>query len=711
MKILNRLMLFAVVFSMITACNNNENKTDNSQNDTDMEDITSNPFYEVSDLPFQVPDFDKIENKHFLPAIKEGMKQHLEEIEAIANNEEEPTFENTLVAMEKSGQMLNRVYAVFNLLTGANTNDVLQEVQEEVSPKMAAHSDAIYLNEHLFERISTIYTNREELDLDSESMHLLKDTYNKFVRAGAQLDSENKEILKELNQREASLSTQFVNRSLKANQKAAFEVEDKELLAGLSDSEINSLEKDGKWVIPMNNTTQQPNLQDLENREIRQQLFERAWSRAEQNDENDTRDIVKELATIRAKKSEILGFPNYSAWKLQDQMAKNPEVVEAFLNDLVDPTVKKAKKEGEDVQALIDKQGGDFKAQPYDWNFYAEQIRKEKYDLNENEIMQYFDLYKVLEDGVFYAANQLYGLEFSRRTDIPVYHKDVRVYEITEEDGSIVGLFYGDFFKRDNKRGGAWMSNIVSQSKLLNTKPVIYNVCNYTKASEGSPNLISFDNVITMFHEFGHALHGFFADQQYPSLSGTRTPRDFVEFPSQINEAWALEPSVLKNYALHHETGEVMPEELIQKIKNASTFNQGYALGELLAAAQLDFQWHTISTDTEIKDVLEFENQALENTKMKMDLVPPRYRSSYFMHIWGGGYASSYYAYLWTEMLAYDATAWFQENGGMTRENGDYFRKMILSRGNTKDFAELYKDFRGQEPQIQPMLESRGLVD
>ena len=711
MKILNRLMLFAVVFSMITACNNNENKTDNSQNDTDMEDITSNPFYEVSDLPFQVPDFDKIENKHFLPAIKEGMKQHLEEIEAIANNEEEPTFENTLVAMEKSGQMLNRVYAVFNLLTGANTNDVLQEVQEEVSPKMAAHSDAIYLNEHLFERISTIYTNREELDLDSESMHLLKDTYNKFVRAGAQLDSENKKILKELNQREASLSTQFVNRSLKANQKAAFEVEDKELLAGLSDSEINSLEKDGKWVIPMNNTTQQPNLQDLENREIRQQLFERAWSRAEQNDENDTRDIVKELATIRAKKSEILGFPNYSAWKLQDQMAKNPEVVEAFLNDLVDPTVKKAKKEGEDVQALIDKQGGDFKAQPYDWNFYAEQIRKEKYDLNENEIMQYFDLYKVLEDGVFYAANQLYGLEFSRRTDIPVYHKDVRVYEITEEDGSIVGLFYGDFFKRDNKRGGAWMSNIVSQSKLLNTKPVIYNVCNYTKASEGSPNLISFDNVITMFHEFGHALHGFFADQQYPSLSGTRTPRDFVEFPSQINEAWALEPSVLKNYALHHETGEVMPEELIQKIKNASTFNQGYALGELLAAAQLDFQWHTISTDTEIKDVLEFENQALENTKMKMDLVPPRYRSSYFMHIWGGGYASSYYAYLWTEMLAYDATAWFQENGGMTRENGDYFRKMILSRGNTKDFAELYKDFRGQEPQIQPMLESRGLVD
>lgn len=711
MKILNRLMLFAVVFSMITACNNNENKTDNSQNDTDMEDITSNPFYEISDLPFQVPDFDKIENKHFLPAIKEGMKQHLEEIEAIANSEEEPTFENTLVAMEKSGQMLNRVYAVFNLLTGANTNDVLQEVQEEVSPKMAAHSDAIYLNEHLFERISTIYTNREELDLDSESMHLLKDAYNKFVRAGAQLDSENKEILKELNQREASLSTQFVNRSLKANQKAAFEVEDKKLLAGLSDSEINSLEKDGKWVIPMNNTTQQPNLQDLENREIRQQLFERAWSRAEQNDENDTRDIVKELATIRAKKSEILGFPNYSAWKLQDQMAKTPEVVEAFLNDLVDPTVKKAKKEGEDVQALIDKQGGDFKAQPYDWNFYAEQIRKEKYDLNENEIMQYFDLYKVLEDGVFYAANQLYGLEFSRRTDIPVYHKDVRVYEITEEDGSIVGLFYGDFFKRDNKRGGAWMSNIVSQSKLLNTKPVIYNVCNYTKASEGSPNLISFDNVITMFHEFGHALHGFFADQQYPSLSGTRTPRDFVEFPSQINEAWALEPSVLKNYALHHETGEVMPEELIQKIKNASTFNQGYALGELLAAAQLDFQWHTISTDTEIKDVLEFENQALENTKMKMDLVPPRYRSSYFMHIWGGGYASSYYAYLWTEMLAYDATAWFQENGGMTRENGDYFRKMILSRGNTKDFAELYKDFRGQEPQIQPMLESRGLVD
>jgi len=706
MKILNQLALLVAIFT-ITACSNNENKKE-----TTVEKLSkSNPFYQESTLPFHVPDFNTIKDEDFKPAIEEGMKLQLEEINAIANNTDEPTFENTLVEMEKSGQMLNRVYRVFNLLTGANTNENLQEIQEEQAPKMAAHRDAIYLNGKLFERIAALYENKEELKLDSESKHLLEFYYQKFIIAGAKLSEEKKAALKKLNEEEASLGAQFVNKLLAANKAAAFVVEDKELLAGLSENEISAAAQDGKWVISLQNTTQQPDLQNLTNRESRQHLFENSWNRAERGDENDTREVIERLASLRAQKAEILGFPNYSAWKLQNQMAKDPETVEKFLKNLVPPAVAKAKAEGQDIQSLIDKQGGDFKAKAYDWNFYAEQIRKEKYDLDENEVKQYFEVDKVLEDGVFFAANQLYGLTFKEREDIPVYQEDVRVFEVLEEDGSTIGLFYVDFFKRDNKRGGAWMSNIVGQSKLLGTQPVIYNVCNFNKASEGQKSLLSFSNVITMFHEFGHALHGFFADQKYPSLSGTATPRDFVEYPSQINEHWALNPKVLKNYAVHYETGEPMPQELIEKIKNASTFNQGYALTELLAAAQLDMQWHTISSDDEIEGANQFEKTALENTGLNLELVPPRYRSSYFMHIWNNGYASSYYAYLWTEMLDGDTYSWFEENGGMTRENGQRYREMILSKGNTKDFAELYRDFRGRDAEIQPMLKSRGLVD
>ncbi len=676
-----------------------------------------NPLMRPSTLPFQAPDFSKIKNSDFKPAFEEGIKRQRTEIENIANSAEEPTFENTLVPLEKSGALLTRVDNIFEMLSGANTDSVLQSLQEEIAPKLAAQHDAIYLNENLFQRIKQIHQKKNDLNLDPESARLLDYYYDEFVRAGANLPSAEKEKLKKLNEEEALLSAKFTNKLLAAAKAGALVVDEKAALEGLPESTLKSAAqnaeengKAGKWLLPLQNTTQQPALQWLENRDTRRQLFEASWTRAEKGDENDTRETIKRLAELRAEKAKLLGFPNYAAWNLQDQMAKTPETVRDFLKKLVPPATANAKKEVEDLQAVIKQENGNFKLQPWDWNYYAEKIRKERYDLDDDQLKPYFELFNVLENGVFYAANQLYGLTFNRRDDIPVYQPDMRVYTVVDKDGTEMGLFYCDFFKRDNKSGGAWMSNVVGQSKLLGTKPVIYNVCNFTKPASGEPALITWDDVSTLFHEFGHALHGLFADQVYPALSGTSVARDFVELPSQFNEHWALDPKVLMHYATHYETGQPMPQELVDKIKKSTTFNQGYALTEILAAADLDMEWHTVPAGKDINSVDEFEAKALKRTNLDIAEVPPRYRSSYFLHIWANGYSAGYYAYLWAEMLDEDAFAWFQENGGLTRENGQRFRDMILSRGNTEDLSKMFVAFRGHEPDIQPMLKDRGLI-
>lgn len=651
-----------------------------SSSDTTEESISpSNPFVNASKLPFQAPAFDQIKDSDFKPAIEEGMKQQQIEIAKIADQTEPATFDNTILAIEKSGQLLGRVNRVFGLLTGANTNPDLQKVQEEEAPKLTANNDAIYLNTKLFKRVESVYQERAKLKLDPEALRLVEYYYQKFELAGAKLSEADKEKLKELNKEESSLATKFSTQLLAAGKDLA-------------------------------NTTQQPPLQGMADRVARQKLFEASWNRAEKGDANDTRKLISRIAQIRAQQAQLLGFKNYATWKLQDQMAKTPEAVEAFFQRLVPAATAKARTEAKDIQAVIDQQKGGFKLEPWDWTFYAEQVRKAKYDLDENQVKPYFELNKVLESGVFYAATQLYGITFKERKDLPVYQKDVRVFDVMDKDGSQIGLFYGDYFKRDNKNGGAWMDNMVPQSKLMDTKPVIYNVCNFTKPAAGQPALISFDDVITMFHEFGHGLHGLFANQQYVSLSGTNVARDYVEFPSQFNEHWASDPKILKNYAVHYKTGEAMPQSLLDKIKKASSFNQGYEFTEALSAAELDMQWHTLPANAPLQDVNKFEAEALKKTHLNLTEVPPRYRSSYFLHIWSNGYAAGYYAYSWTSMLENDAFSWFQQNGGLSRANGQRFRDMILSKGNTEDLGKMFFNFRGHQPDIKPMLIKRGLL-
>ncbi len=672
---------------------------------------SGNYFYAASELPYGTADFSKIKTQDFKPALLEGMKQQLEEIKKITDNKEAPTFENTLIELEKTGQLLSRVSNVFGLLTGADTNEELQAIEEELSPKFAAHSDAIYLNEALFARIKVINEQKASMDMDGESLRLLNHYYQAFELAGANLAKEEQEKLKQLNGEIASLNTKFSNQLLAAT-KAGGVTFTKEELVGLPDNELEGYkQEDGSYLISLLNTTQQPELQSLTNKESRAKLFTASWTRAEKKDANDTRATILELVKKRAEKAAILGFDNYAAWSLQDQMAKTPAAVDHLLNQMVPAATANAKQEAADIQALINKEAEPFELTAADWNFYAEKIRKEKFDLDENEVKPYFEVNTVLEKGVFYMAEQLYGITFKARTDIPVWHEDVKVYELFNEDGSALGLFYGDFFKRDSKQGGAWMSNIVEQSTLFNTKPVIYNVSNFNKPAKGQPALISFDDVTTMFHEFGHALHGFFASQKYPTLSGTNVSRDFVEFPSQFHEHFATVPAILKNYAKHYKTGETMPDALVTKMLNAMTFNKGYGMTEMLAAASLDQAWHTVGKDANINDVDQFEKEALVQHQVALAQVPPRYRSSFFSHIFAGGYASGYYAYLWAEMLDHDAYSWMQEHGGMTRENGQTLRDQVFSKGNSEDLGELYKKFRGQEPSIQPMLKARGLVN
>lgn len=680
------------------------------------ESMASNPFLGASTLPFHAPPFDKIKEGDYRPAIEEGMKLHTAEIEKIANNPAAPTFNNTFVAMEKAGTMLARVMLAFGGVAGANTTPALQKLQEEVAPKLAAHQDAIVLNAKLFHRVEAVYNKRASLKLNPESRRLVEVTYRNFVLAGAKLSDDKKTQLKDLNKEESTLSAQFVNKLLAAAKGGALIVDDKAKLAGLSDGDIAAAAQaakdrklEGKWVLTLQNTTQQAKLQDMSDRATREALYKTAWDRTEKGDINDTRELVSRLAQLRAQRASLLGFPSYAAWKLTDQMAKTPEAAITFMQNLVSAATTRAQAEAKDIQALIDEQKGGFKLAPWDWSHYAEQVRKAKYDLDETQIKPYFEVDTVLQDGVFYAANQLYGISFKARKDIPVYQADVRVFEVFDKDGSSLALFYYDPFKRDNKNGGAWMDNFVNQSKLLGNKPVIYNVTNFTKPVAGQPALISFDDVTTMFHEFGHALHGMFANQQYPSLSGTATARDFVEFPSQFNEHWATEPRIFAHYAKHFKTGEPMPQALVDKIKKAATFDKGYGMTEVIAAALLDMKWHSLGIQAPKQDPDQFEAQSLKQDKIDLSYVPPRYRSSFFLHIWGNGYAASYYAYLWTQMLSDDGFEWFKEHGGLTRENGDRFRAMVLSRGNSEDLDKMYRDFRGKAPSVEPMLISRGL--
>ncbi len=672
-----------------------------------------NPFFSVSLLPYQAPRFDLIEDSHYRPAFDEGVRQQREEIRAIIDNPQPASFANTLEALEQSGQLLARVTRVFFAMAGAHTNPYIQSLDEQFSAELAGLGNDIWLNEALFQRVNSVYEQRETLALDGESLRLLTLTWQRFVHAGATLDPAQKAVLRALNTEAATLQSQFQQRLLGAAKSGGLVVDDRHQLDGLNDEEIAAAAEAARekglsdcWLLTLTNTTQQPQLLALRDRQTRENLFAAGWTRNQQGDEHDTRRLVLRLAAIRAQQAELLGAADYASWALTDQMAASPAEALGFMRQIAPAARARAERELADIQQVIDNEGGAFHAQAWDWFYYSEQVRRAAYAIDDAQLKPYFALERVLQDGVFWTASQLFGLRFVERFDIPVYHPDVRVWEIFDHNGEGMALFYGDYFARDSKSGGAWMDVFVEQSTLREQRPVIYNVCNYTRPQSA---LLSWDEVITLFHEFGHALHGLFANQRYASLSGTNTPRDFVEFPSQIFEHWASHPQVFAHYAKHYRSGEPMPEALRDNMLRAATFNKGYDMSELLAAALLDMRWHTLSTTSLPEEVDAFEQKILREEQLDLAAVPPRYRSSYFSHIFGGGYAAGYYAYLWTQMLADDGYQWFVEQGGLTRENGQRFREAILSRGNSTDLAELYRQWRGHDPQIEPMLENRGL--
>ncbi|HDR2465800.1 TPA: peptidyl-dipeptidase Dcp, partial [Enterobacter ludwigii] len=624
----------------------------------------TNPFFESSLLPYQAPRFDEINDGHYRPAFDEAIRQKRAEIDAIVAQTAAPDFNNTVLALEKSGAMLSRVSSVFFAMTSAHTNDDLQALEEQISTELAALANDIWLNDTLFSRVESVW--QDCAALDAESRRLAEEMYQHFVLAGARLNDAEKAELKALNTEAATLTSQFNQRLLAATKAGGLVVDYAHQLDGLSPDEIATAahaaaEKglNDRWLIPLLNTTQQPALSALRDRQTRENLFNAGWTRTQKGDENDTRALILRLTALRARQAKLLGFEDYASWSIADQMAKTPAAALAFMRGIVPAARTRATLEQADIQKVIDDEQGGFTVQAWDWAFYAERVRQAKYALDESQIKPYFALNTVLQDGVFWAASQLFGLRFVERFDIPVYHPDVRVWEIFDHTGEGMALFYGDFFARESKAGGAWMGNFVEQSYEFASRPVIYNVCNYQKPANDQTALISWDDVVTLFHEFGHTLHGLFASQRYASLSGTNTPRDFVEFPSQINEHWASHPQVFAHYARHYQTGEPMPEALRDKMLNATQFNKGYDMTELLSAALLDMNWHGISEP--VDDVDTFEAAALHKEGLDLPAVPPRYRSSYFAHIFGGGYAAGYYAYLWTQMLADDGYQWFVE--------------------------------------------------
>lgn len=706
MKLSKKLIVAGAVFLFAVASQSQSSNTKKSNS------MMTNPLLQRSSLQYQAPPFNLIMDSHFKPAFEYGLKIHDKEIEKIVDNTSKPTFENTVLALEISGVDLNRAAGIFSNLTGSNTNPTLQAIDEEYSPIFSAHNDKIYLNSKLYQRIKALDLN----SLKGEDKRLTEYYLQQFELAGANLSNSDKEKMKKINGELASLGTSFGNKLLIARKNGAVLFDSASDLEGLSPDEIASAKDkakaaghEGKYLIGLLNTTQQPLLQNLTNRATREKIFKSSWTRAEKNDDGDTREIIEKMAKLRLQKANLMGKKSFAEWRLQDQMAKLPANAMDLLAKIAKPAVEKAKVEAKEIQDLIDSQNGGFKLEPWDWNFYSEQVRKAKYDLDESQIKPYFEITTVLEKGVFFAAKQMYGITFKERKDLPVYNPDVVAYEVFDNDGKSMAIYYLDFYTRDNKNGGAWMNNFVNQSHYLNQKPVIVNVYNFSKPANGKPSLISFDDVTTMFHEFGHTLHGLFANQQYVTLSGTSVPRDFVEFPSQINEHAALDPIVLRNYAIHFQTKEVIPQALINKIKKAETFNKGYDVTELLAAATLDLAWHSVEKESDFKPALEFENEALQKYGLLVNEVPSRYHSPYFAHIWGGGYSAGYYAYTWSKTLDYNAFDWMQANGGMTNANGERFRKYILSVGNSVDLNKAFKDFIGHDMQIEPYLKNTGM--
>jgi peptidyl-dipeptidase Dcp len=676
-----------------------------------------NPFAQLSELSLYYPPFDAVSNEDYEPAFEAGMAQHLVEIDAIVAQDAAPSFDNTIVKLELAGQLLNRVSRVFFALSGAHTNDQIQALQQQIAPQLAAHDDAIVLNADLFARIQALFADRAELGLTPEAVRLIEQYHTDFVRAGAALSREEKSRLREINGELASLQTKFSQNVLNEVNAMALVVDSREELTGLDAALIDAAAKEavsrdlaGKYVIPLLNTSGQPALSSLQNRAVRERLYQASVARGTRGGEFDNTQTISSVLKLRAERAQLLGYATHADYVLEDATAQTTQAVNERLAALAPPAAANARREARDLQAMVEASGGDFDLAAWDWQYYSEKLRQERYAFDESQLRPYFELDNVLQRGVFFAAGELYGLRFSERFDLPVYHEDVRVFDVMEEDGSQLGIFIGDYYARPSKRGGAWMNAYVPQSRLLQTQPVVANHLNITKPAEGVATLLSFDEVTTLFHEFGHALHGLFSDVDYPSFSGTRVPRDFVEYPSQVNEMWATWPSVLANYAVHFETGEAMPQELLDKVLAAQRFNQGFATTEYLAASLLDQALHQLTPETvpDAGEIVQFEADALAAAGVDLSEVPPRYRSAYFSHIMGG-YSAGYYSYIWSEVLDADSVKWFKENGGLERRNGDHFRATLLSRGGSKEAMSLFRDFRGRDADVTPLLNRRGL--
>ena len=707
----------SLLAAALAACSPNASNTTEFKEAPAAKMPATNPLLTPSTLPLEYPPFDRIEPVHFLPAFEVGMAEHLAEIDNITAQAGAPTFENTLVQLELAGATLNRVASVFFGLASAHTNAALKEIEAEVAPKLAEHQDRIFLNAALFGRIQAIHGARDRLELEPESLRLVEETHRAFVRAGAKLSEAEKASLRAINSELAELQTRFSQNVLNEVNDSFLVVHSREELNGLSDAQIEtaageaeSRGLDGKFVIPLLNTTQQPLLSQLENREVREKLLKRSMERGSRGGDYDNREIVSRTAQLRARRAQLLGFTNHADYVLDDETAGTALAVNERLASLTPPAVANANREAGELQAIVDNLGGGFKLAAWDWDFYAEKLRRERYAFDESQLRPYLELESVLFNGVFFAASQVYGIAFEERFDLPVYHEDVRVFDVFDHDGSTLGLFVFDAYARESKRGGAWMRHYVTQSHLLGKRPVVANHLNIPEPTEGEPTLLTFTEVITAFHEFGHALHGLFSDVRYSAFGGTNVPRDFVEYPSQVNEMWATWPTVLANYAKHHETGEPMPKDLLDRVLAAERFNQGYATTEYLAASLIDQALHQLAPGEApaAEDILTFEAEALAAAGANLATVPPRYRLPYFSHIMGG-YSAGYYAYIWSEVLDADTERWFRENGGMTRDNGQHFRDALLSRGGSEDAMTLFRAFAGREPSIEPLLERRGL--
>jgi peptidyl-dipeptidase Dcp len=677
--------------------------------------MSVNPFFAASTLEYELPDFASINESHYLEAFYQGTKEQLAEVEAILASGE-PTFANTIVALEKSGRTLTRMLLVFYNKSSSDTNDALDAIEEEIAPKLSAHQDAITLNPALFARIKSLHDSRDSLNLNSEDAWLLGKYYRDFVYAGAHLTEDQRQELTKLNERLSYLETQFSKNLLADTNDSALIVDSKEELAGLSEGEIQAAADSatargfaGKYLLGMVNFTGNPMLDSLEVRSTRERIMKASLLRGNRDNEFDTKAIIVEMAELRAVRAKLFGKKTHAEYIIAEQTAGSVDNVHAMLRKIAPAAARNARAEGSDIQSMINESGETFDLASWDWDFYTEKVRKAKHNIDSSAMRPYFELERVLHDGVFFAATKLFGITFKARPDLVTYHPEARAFEVFNEDGSKLGLFIGDFYTRDSKRGGAWMNNLVDQSFLLGQLPVVVNNLNIPKPAAGQATLLTYDEIVTLFHEFGHALHGLLSSVQYPRVSGTSVQRDFVEFPSQVNEMWILWPEVVSNYAKHHETGEQLPQELIDRLKSASTFNEGHATSSYLAASILDLAWHSLEAGETVKDVVAFEADAIKDYGLDYHAVPTRYRSTYFSHIFGGGYSAGYYGYIWSEVLDAESVDWFKENGGLMRKNGDHFRAELLSRGGSIDSMQMFKNFRGREASITPLLKRRGL--